>query len=206
MQEDVSEDPRRYSPPAARNRGPILEVLQRILPARARVLEIASGSGEHGVHFAGAMPGLDWQPSDRDESALASVAAWREHAGLDNLRAPIRLDVHEQPWPVGELDAIFCANMIHIAPASATTALLDGAAGHLVPGGLLVLYGPYRVAGQHTAASNAVFDADLQRRDPSWGVRDLDDVVTQAQARGLALRETVAMPANNLVVVLVRAG
>ncbi len=198
----MSADARRFSPAAARNRGPILEVLARVLPAQARVLEIASGSGEHAVHFAAALPGLDWQPTDVDASALASVEAWRVHAATSNVRAPIQFDVHSTSWPVDNVDAIYCANMIHIAPPSATTALLDGAARHLAAGGLLVLYGPYRLGDGHTAASNAAFDEDLRARDPLWGVRDLYDVLAQAAARGLAHRETVAMPANNFVVVL----
>ncbi|MCK6504043.1 class I SAM-dependent methyltransferase [Myxococcota bacterium] len=194
---------KQHAPAAERNRDPILAVLRRVLPARpgALVLEVASGSGQHAVHFAAALPHLRWQPSDQDPVARDSVAAWRAEAGLDNLLPPLSLDVRG-PWPVQAADAIFCANMIHISPWDCTLALLSGAAAVLPPGSPLVLYGPYRRGGAHTAPSNAAFDASLRARDPSWGVRDLEAVV--AQARGFALDEVVEMPANNLTVVLRR--
>lgn len=194
---------KQHAPAAERNRDPILAVLRRVLPARpgALVLEVASGSGQHAVHFAAALPHLRWQPSDQDPVARDSVAAWRAEAGLDNLLPPLSLDVRG-PWPVQAADAIFCANMIHISPWACTLALLSGAAAVLPPGSPLVLYGPYRRGGAHTAPSNAAFDASLRSRDPSWGVRDLEAVV--AQARGFALDEVVEMPANNLTVVLRR--
>lgn len=195
-------DSRRHAPAAVRNREPILEVLSRVLPARGAVLEVASGTGEHAAFFATALPGLVWQPSEHDVEAFASIIAWTE--GLPNVRAPLRLDAAQDPWPVTTVDAVFNANMIHIAPWEACLGLLRGAGRHLGPGGVLVLYGPYTLAGRHTAPSNAAFDDDLRRRDPSWGVRDLDAVAEAAQARGLVLRERVAMPANNQTLVFVR--
>ena len=178
-----------------------------MLPARGLVLEIASGTGEHAAAFARALPALEFQPSDIDPESLASISAWRRHTGAANLRAPVRLDVHELPWALpgaAAVDAVLCINMIHIAPWSACLALLDGAAARLAPGGPLILYGPYREGGVHTAPSNESFDASLRERDASWGVRDLDEVAAQASARGLALEEVVAMPANNRTVVFRR--
>jgi SAM-dependent methyltransferase len=197
-------DPRRHAPAAERNRQPILDVLLRVLPARGEVLEIASGTGQHAAFFAAALPSVIWQPSERDESALPSIAAWCESANVSNARAPLRLDVTEEPWPVGRLDGMFNANMLHIAPWDVGLALLRGAERHLVPGGVLVLYGPYRIGGQHTAPSNAAFDLDLRGRDPAWGVRDLEAVVEAARERHLALVERVPMPANNQTLVFQR--
>jgi SAM-dependent methyltransferase len=198
-------DLRRRAPAVSRNRQPILDVLARVLPARGTVLEIASGTGEHVVFFAAALPSLVWQPSERDDEAFGSVVAWTEAEALANVRAPIRLDVTAHPWPVETVDAIVNANMIHIAPWEACVGLMRGAGRHLAPGAVLVLYGPYRIGGQHTAASNAAFDADLRRRDPTWGVRDLEAVVETARVHGLALQERVAMPANNQTLVFTRA-
>ena len=200
----MTDDLRRFAPATARNREPILDVLRRVLPARGAVLEIASGTGEHGVHFARELPGLEWQPSDADEDALASIAAWREHEGLANLRAPVRIDVTADTWPVGAVDAVFCANMIHIAPWACCVGLVRGVGRHLRSGGVFVLYGPFRIDGQHTAASNERFDADLRARNPTWGVRELADVIAQAEPQGLHLRERVAMPANNFTLVFDR--
>ena len=180
-------------------------MLERVLPARGLLLEIASGTGEHAEAFARALPGLQVQPSDADPESLASIDAWRQHGGLANLRAPLRLDVHELPWRlpgIAAVDAVLCINMIHIAPWSACLALFDGAAARLAPGAPLVLYGPYREHGVHTAPSNEAFDASLRERDPRWGVRDLDEVRAEAAARGFALEEVVEMPANNRTVVL----
>ncbi|NWN82773.1 MAG: DUF938 domain-containing protein [Halomonas sp.] len=198
-------DPRRYTPAAARNRQPILEVLQEALPERARVLELASGSGEHAVHCATAMPGWMWQPSDPTSGALASIAAWRDQAGLANLAEPLRLDATAaDTWPAGPFEAIVAINLIHISPWAVTEALMARAGERLVRGGVLCLYGPYRRGAGHTAPSNAAFDADLRRRDPRWGVRDLERVVAEAEGHGLRLRATVEMPANNLGVLFVR--
>lgn len=190
---------RRHAPATLRNRDPILAVLRRVLPARGVVLEIASGSGEHAAYFAPAFPALAWQPSDTDPGARASIAAWCER--LSTVRPPLAVDVTADDWGIDAVDAIVCVNMIHIAPWPACEGLLRGAARRLPPGGVLYLYGPYRVGGVHTTPSNAAFDAQLRAQDPSWGVRDLDEVTALAAAHGLAQRETVAMPANNLSVV-----
>ncbi|SDJ82806.1 DUF938 domain-containing protein [Billgrantia gudaonensis] len=196
-------DHRQRVPAAARNRQPIREVLQRLLPAQARILEVASGSGEHAAYCADAMPGWQWQPSDAQEAALVSISAWRAHTELANLAAPIRLDTTDaSTWPAGPFDAVVAINLVHIAPWRVTEALMARAAERLALGGVLYLYGPYRRNGGHTAPSNAAFDADLRRRDPRWGVRDLEAVADEARRYGLRLTETVEMPANNLSVVL----
>src|SRR5687768_4652704 len=182
---------KQHAPAAARNREPIREVLARHLPASGVVLEIASGTGEHAVHMARAFPGITWQPSDIDDRALASIAAWQAEAALPNLRAPVRFDVAGE-WPAA--DAVVCINMIHIAPWEASLALFAGAARVLPPGGLLFTYGPYRFDGR-TAPSNDEFDQSLRGRDPRWGVRDVRDL--QAIATGFTLAEVIAMPANN---------
>jgi len=191
------------SPPAERNKQAIADVLARVLPKAGLVLEIASGTGQHAEHFSRAFPALTWQPSDTDVDALATLAERVRRAALPNLRAPIELDVHEPP-ALGDIAAVVCSNMIHIAPWSACAALLLDAERWLAPGAPLVLYGPFKRGGEHTADSNAAFDAGLRRRNPEWGVRDLDDVVALALRHSLELGEVVAMPANNLTVVLVR--
>ncbi|AGK49659.1 hypothetical protein BTI_4260 [Burkholderia thailandensis MSMB121] len=192
---------RQWAAAAERNREPILAVLKRVLPARGAVLEIASGTGQHAVHFAAALPDLVWQPTDVELAARASVAAWAADAALPNLRAPLALDVCAKPWPLAAADALVCINMIHIAPWAAACALFEGAARVLPEGGVLYLYGPYRRGGAHTAESNAQFDAQLRSRNPAWGVRDLEAVVELGSASGLVLDEIVEMPANNLSVV-----
>lgn len=184
-----------------RNKGAILEVLRTLLPAGGRVLEIASGTGQHVVHFAAALPALSWQPSDTDAAMLPVIRTRIRTAGLRNIDAPLRLDVHTDPWPAaGPFAALVCINMIHIAPATATRALLGGAARVLAPGGLLYLYGPFREGGRHTTPSNEAFDASLKARDPAWGVRDLDAVDALAAECGFARTTLVRMPANNLSV------
>ncbi len=188
---------RRHAPAAERNRDPILSVLGRVLPTQGRVLEIASGTGQHVVHFARKLPHLSWQPTDLDAEALASIRAYVADAKLPNLLPPLPLDVRD-PWP--DADAVVCINMIHISPLSATEALFRGA-GKLPPGAPLVTYGPYTIDGEHTAPSNAAFDASLRARNPEWGVRDLSDLQDLAQRNGLALEERVAMPANNFTLV-----
>ncbi len=188
-----------------RNREAILDVLRRVLPERGFVLEIASGSGQHAAHFAQHLPGLTWQPTDVEEPALASIAAWAAHEDLSNVLPPIRLSTTDDPWPVASADAIFCANMIHIAPWEAGLGLVAGAGRVLAPGGPLVLYGPFREGGAHTAPSNESFDASLRSRDPSWGVRDLEAVIAAAAPHGLVFDRIVAMPANNRIVVLRRS-
>jgi SAM-dependent methyltransferase len=185
------------APAAERNAEPIRAVLERALPPRGLVLEVASGTGQHAAHMARAFPQLTWQPSDPDPGAQDSIAAWRGEADLANLLPPVELDVTREPWPIAAADAIVCINMIHIAPWQAALALFGGAGRLLPEGGLLYLYGPYRFHGAFTAPSNAAFDASLRARDPAWGVRDLDDIEPAATAAGLHLEETVAMPANN---------
>ena len=187
-----------------RNKGPILEVLREVLPARGTLLEIASGSGQHAAFFAAQLPNLTIQPSDIDPELRASILAYQAEAG-PNLRPPIALDVTAADWGVGTVDAILCANLIHIAPWAAAEGLIAGAARHLAPSGVLVLYGPYRIGGTHTAESNAAFDQSLRARDPRWGVRDLEAVVALAEGAGLGLRKRVAMPANNQTLVFERA-
>ena len=186
-------------PAAERNKGPILEVLSRWLPDPGRVLEIASGTGQHAAHFAENLPHLTWLPSDRDPAHLRTLEGRRGAYPGSNLEAPLGLDV-TRAWPNQEpLDAIYCANMIHIAPWEATLGLLDGAGAWLRPGGALITYGPYTRGGQHTSESNANFDNSLRRRDPRWGVRDMDEIATLAAERSLELAETLAMPANNFM-------
>jgi hypothetical protein len=198
-------DPRRHAPATLRNRAPIIEVLRQALPKRGLVLEIASGSGEHAVAFAAAFPDLSWQPTDREPDALASIAAHEAELGLANLLAPLLLDAESPHWPVARADAIVCCNMIHIAPWSACCGLVAGAGRTLTADGLLYLYGPFRRDGRHTADSNRQFDEDLKRRNPAWGVRDLDEVAILAEASGLELAEIVPMPANNLSVLFRRS-
>jgi SAM-dependent methyltransferase len=187
---------KRHAPASARNREPILGVLRRVFGGCNTVLEIASGSGEHAVYFASALPVGVWQASDVDPDALASIEAWRADAELPNLAAPLALDVCKQPWPVTRADAVVCINMIHISPWRASVALFEGAARVLAPGAPLVTYGPYRFGGR-TAPSNDAFDASLRAQYPEWGVRDVDDLSRIAADAGFALEETVAMPANN---------
>lgn len=194
---------RRHAPATARNRDAILAVLREELPSSGLVLEVASGSGEHAIHFAAAFPCLDWQPSDPDPTALASIAAWRAEAGLANLRPPLALDA-AAPWPVASADAILCINMIHISPWAATLGLLRGAGACLPPGGLLYLYGPYIRDEVETAPSNLAFDASLKARDPQWGLRRVEDVIAAAAAEGLRFDRLVAMPANNLSLIFRR--
>lgn len=172
-----------------------------MLPERGEILEIASGTGQHAAYFAAALPSLVWQPSERDADAFPSIAAWATSEKLDNVRAPLRIDVTEEPWPVARVGGIFNANLIHIAPWPVCLALLRGAERHLEPGGVLVMYGPYRIGGQHTAPSNVAFDLDLRERDPAWGVRDLEAVVEAARTHGLDFVERVPMPANNQTLV-----
>jgi len=189
------------APSAERNKQPILDVLARVLPPAGLVLEIASGTGQHVAHFARALPGLMFQPSELDETRHASIASWVRHENLANVRPPLAFDVEQLPWPVRAADAIVCINMIHISPWEATAALMRGAGEILPPGGVLVTYGPYRRDGRHTAPSNEAFDASLKARDPRWGVRNLEAVAAAAKDAGLDFVEAVAMPANNFTVV-----
>ena len=188
------------SPSAARNREPILAVLRQVLPPQGFVLEIAGGTGEHAVQLAAGLPGLTWQPTDRDPDAIKRIAAHRAASGLPNLLAPLELDVTATPWPVGRADAVVAINMIHIAPWRAAQGLMAGAGRVLAPGGVLFLYGPFQEDGSHTAPSNAAFDANLRARNPEWGVRDLGQVCDLAAEHGLEFAQRFEMPANNLSV------
>lgn len=196
-------DTRLSAPSALRNRDPILAVLREVLPAAGLVLEIASGSGEHVVHFAAALPGLWFQPSDPDERALASIAARSGDSGLSNIRPPLRLDA-AGIWPIGAADAVICINMIHIAPWAAAEGLFDGAGRILPAGAPLFLYGPYRRPGRALEASNQAFDESLKARDQAWGLRALDVVTTRAEAAGFEAPGITEMPANNLALVFRR--
>lgn len=187
------------SPAAARNTEAIRAVLAGRLPRTGRVLEIAAGSGQHAVAFAGAFPGVDWTPSDPSVEARSSIAAWSAAVSRANLQPPLALDVLDQmTWPDGPFDAVVCINMIHISPWTATEGLMTLAGTRLQAGGLLYLYGPYREAAIPLAPSNAAFDESLRSRDPAWGLRDVDAVVANAGHHGLRFVERVEMPANNL--------
>ncbi|WP_043539638.1 DUF938 domain-containing protein [Salinarimonas rosea] len=206
MSEDADAPPpgALVAPAAARNRDPILSVLRRVLPPAGLVLEVASGTGEHAVHMARALPGATWLPSDPDPQARTSIAAWRARAGLPNLEPPIALDAAAPNWPVARADAVVSINMIHIAPWEAGLGLMAGAGRLLPPGGPLVLYGPFNLEGRFTAPSNAEFDASLKARDPRFGIRDVAEVRAAAAARGLSLAERIEMPANNMILVFHR--
>lgn len=197
-------DHRQQAPAAARNRDPILAVLRGVLPEAGTVLEIASGSGEHSLHFARALPELVFQPSDPNPEARSSIAAWAAESGLANLRPPLALDAASPPWEMTAADAVLCINMIHISPWAATEGLMRGAAAILSPGAPLYLYGPYRRAGIPTAPSNEAFDRDLRGRDPAWGLRELEAVAALAAAEGFSGPAVTEMPANNLSVVFRR--
>lgn len=198
-------DARRYAPATLRNREPILNALQQILPASGTVLEIASGSGEHAVYFARELPQIRWQPSDPSPEACASIAAWHAEEGSDNLMPPLAIDAASEDWPVRDPDAIVCINMVHISPWEATVGLMRGAARILPVGAPLVLYGPFLRMDIPLAPSNAEFDASLKARDPRWGLRDLDAVCDLALDRGLRREQLIEMPANNLMLVLRRS-
>jgi hypothetical protein len=201
----MSDDPRRSAPHVARNAGPIADVLRGVLPERGFVLEMASGSGEHVLHFAREFTKLLWQPSDPDPVAIRSIEAWRIEAGLFNLLPAIALDARAAEWPVARADAILAINMVHISPWAATAGLMRGAARLLGEGTPLYLYGAYRQAGVATAPSNEAFDESLRARDPDWGLRDLDAVVAEAEKNGFRLDCVTPMPANNLSVVFRKA-
>lgn len=197
---------RPHNPAAERNKEPIREVLQRVLPAQGLVLEIASGPGTHVAHFAPAMPDLQWQPSERDADLRQAIEARRQEEALTNVRAPLALDLLQSDWPLDRADAIVCINLTHVAPWAATPALFAGAARILPADGIVVLYGPFRRGGQHTAPSNEQFDRALRARDPEWGLRDVEAVAQAAAEQGMALGEIVDMPANNLCLVFRRPG
>lgn len=213
----------RSAPAAQRNREPIADILREWLPHSGIILEIASGTGEHAVHFAERFPNLEWQPTDIHPDALSSIAAWREQTGRSNLRPPLALDAGSADWPIdradtiisikmdsdscndpklaekGGFDVVLNLNMVHISPWSAALGLLDGAARVLKRGGALIIYGPWLRAGVETAPSNLAFDQQLRERDPEWGLRRVEDFDAAASNRGFALEQTRAMPANNLM-------
>lgn len=193
---------RRHAPATERNREPIAAVLAEELPESGRVLEVASGTGEHCAFLAERFPALTWQPSDPDLASLASIAAWT--ADLSNVLPPIGIDAMASRWPLARADAILCVNMVHISPWEATLGLM-GAAGRLLGSGApLILYGPYRRRGMPTAPSNEQFELWLKEKSPAFGLRYLEDVAAAAEARGLALERIVEMPANNLMPVFRR--
>ena len=195
------------SPAAERNQAPILAALQRLLPAQGCLLEIAAGTGQHAVHCAAGLPGWLWWPSDPGLAALASIQAWAGQVPSPGLQPALQLDVLQDPWPLPadtRFDALFCANMLHIAPWACCTALMRGAAQWLAPAGQLITYGPYLVQGEPVAAGNRAFDADLQARNPAWGIRWLHAVQAEAEATGLQLSQRLAMPANNQLLVFTR--
>jgi hypothetical protein len=197
-----------------RNHAPIWAVLDRFLSGRTgHVLEAGSGTGQHVVHFARQRPDITWWPSDLNAAHLKSIAAWRAHTGLANIRPPLAIDLTDPAWGAAVTDgggppkllAVFCANVIHIAPWRVAEGLFAGAGRYLADGGLLFLYGPFKRDGKHTAVSNAVFDTSLREGNPDWGVRDIADVEALGRQHGLALRETIDMPANNMILVFARS-
>lgn len=201
-----------HSPAAERNQAPILAQLLALLPPAGAALEIASGTGQHAAHFAAALPGWAWQPTDQQATHFASITGWAAQAGAVNVRSPLRLDVLQSPWPsegpalgAASFDLVYCANMLHIAPWACCAGLMQGAARHLAPGGYLVTYGPYLEDGVPTAPGNLAFDSSLRAQDAGWGIRHIDDVAAAAAQAGLQLAARHAMPANNLLLVWTRA-
>lgn len=199
---EAGPEAKKHAPATERNRDAIAAVLSRILPSSGTVLEIASGSGEHVLHFARMLPDLDWQPSDPDSACRASIGAWTKESQLSNIADPVDLDASASLWPVEDVAAILCINMIHISPWAATTGLLAGAGRLLAPGAPLFLYGPFHIAGREAAPSNIAFDQSLRSRNPQWGLRNLEDVEKEARLHGLALMETIGMPANNISIIV----
>lgn len=195
---------KRHAPATLRNRDAIATVLTDWLPRAGTVLEVASGSGEHIVHFAATFPHLDWQPSDPDPAGLTSIASWRAEAGLVNIAPPLALDAAADDWSIDKAETILCINMIHISPWTVTLGLFAGASRLLASGAPLILYGPYVEPGVATAESNLAFDASLRGRNPGWGLRDTDDVKVAAAAAGFAFVERRTMPANNLMLLFRR--
>lgn len=198
---DAGEVEKRHAPATVRNRDAISDVLETVLPASGKVLEVASGTGEHVIHFAQRFPDLVWQPSDYSDASLPSIAAWVAEAGVTNVHPAVQLDASSPDWPEQQADAILCINMIHIAPWAATIGLMAGAGRLLRAGAPLYLYGPYLRDGVETAASNLAFDQSLKERDPDWGLRDLSAVTALASEQGLHLDRVIEMPANNLSVI-----
>jgi SAM-dependent methyltransferase len=194
-------DARRAHPAATRNQEPLLAVLRRIFPSTGRVLEVASGTGQHAAFFAGALPGLQWHTSEYDPDAFDSIEAWRQASHPDRIRSPVRIDATATVWPVERVDAMLCVNMLQVSPWAAALGLLAGAARTLTPGAPLVVYSPMSRGGVHISRGNAEFDALLKAEDPALGVRDADALIEAATAQGLRHDETIDMPANNTVLV-----
>lgn len=204
MRSAIAEQERRSAPAAIRNREPIAEVLRDWLPSSGMVLEIASGTGEHAVHFARSFPSLQWQPSDQGPEAFQSIRAWRSETQLPNLLEPVRLDASEAQWPIESAEAVLCVNMAHISPWTATLGLLEGASRVLVADGPLIFYGPWFADDVPTAPTNLDFDSQLRGRDSSWGIRKIDNLVAAAGSRGFTLIDRRPMPANNFMLLLRR--
>ena len=209
----VEADGRLDAPAFYRNHQPIAAVLQRCLDGKSGdALEAGSGTGQHVVHFAKLMPAITWWPSDLNEAHLKSIEAWRAYSGLPNIRPSLSIDLADAAWSAAmqaaggpaRLLAVFCANVIHIAPWRVAEGLFAGAARVLQSGGLLLLYGPFKREGKHTAVSNAVFDTSLRENNPEWGVRDIADLERLAALNGLVRRTVEEMPANNLILIFVR--
>jgi len=195
---------KRHAAAAERNREPILSALREILGEAARVLEVGSGTGQHAAFFTERMPGWTWQPTDPEPASLGSIEAYRREAAAANFLPPVKLDASGASFPGASYDAVFSANVIHIAPWSVALGILEGAASVLAGSGVLVLYGPFRFSGTFTAESNAAFDARLRGEDPSWGVRDVDDLTLEAMARGFERPRAMPMPVNNHLLVFRR--
>ncbi|MES2785774.1 MAG: DUF938 domain-containing protein [Pseudomonadota bacterium] len=199
-----------HSPAADRNKQPIADALVALLPEAGHALEIASGTGQHAAWFAARLPGWTWQPSDMDAAGFESIESYATQASVTNVRSPVLIDVTATAWPCGDqefpraFDAIFCANMIHISPWETCSALMRGASRYLTPDGVLITYGPYIEDGVETAAGNVAFDQSLRERNPAWGIRHLQNVEREAERVGLMLRDRIAMPANNLLLVFAR--
>ena len=199
------------SPAAERNQGPILAQLLALLAPTGAALEIASGTGQHAAHFAAALPGWRWQPTDLQDTHFDSITGWAQKAGAANVQEPLRLDVQRSVWPTDAapfatpFDLVFCANMLHIAPWACCAGLMQGAARHLAPDGYLVTYGPYLEDAVPTSPGNQAFDASLRAQDAAWGIRRIEDVRAVAADAGLVLQARHALPANNLLLVWARA-
>ena len=202
---DLPSEKTRHFPATERNRNVIADVLSRILPDTGTVLEIGSGSGEHALYFSEVFPELTWQPSDPDPLNLQSIQAWAASASRTNLRLPLSINASDFTLPIEAADAIMCINVIHISPWDATEGLMRNARHLLPPGGPLYMYGPYRVGGRHTSRSNEAFDSSLRDQNETWGVRDLEVVMAEAQKNGLTFVEHVEMPANNQSLVFRRS-
>ncbi len=194
----------RYAPAAERNKAALTQILETLLPSRGTVLEIASGTGQHIVHFASQFTELIWQPSEADERLIPSIRGHARASNCSNITDPIRVDVHQDNWSVDTFDALLAINMIHISPWSATVALFQGGARHIKPGGRLITYGPYRFFGYDHAHSNQLFDQGLRAQNPDWGVRSVESIGAVAADFGFALSAVLPMPANNHVLVFNR--